>query len=230
MIEVLKSWKFTRTVLENYGFRTLVFALCSFAINVAYAFMQGYIALKNLSIWYGALATYYVVLTVIKGSLLSCKRKARKKEKTGEDFSIGETRTFGRTGLGLLLITSALSSTIFSMVKNASAFSYPGFTIYATAAYAFYKISMAIYNFIKVRKFDDLTLQAIRNVNLVDALVSILALQTALLDEFGTTDYNWIFNLITGIVILVMVIAIGLAMFIRSRIILKGKKDAREGI
>ncbi len=235
IIEILKGWEFTKTVLENYGFRTVVFAIFSFAMSIAYAVMQGYVAIKNLSVWYGALATYYVVLAFVKGGLLNSKRSAKKRAKKGQDYTKNMINVYGLTGIGLFVLTVALSSTIWNMVSRANTFSYPGFTIFASAAYAFYKISMAIYNFVKARRFDDLTVRAIRNVNLSDALVSILALQTALLDQFGDGNQNnWIFNLITGIAVSAIIIAVAIIMFIQSRKMFKKLKreevNARERV
>ncbi len=103
------------------------------------------------------------------------------------------------------------------MIFSDAHFTYMGWTIFAYAAYAFYKITMSIISFIKAHKQEDLTIRAIRNINLVDALVSILALQTALLTMFSEEETNIsLFNTFTGIVVSLLSIGIGIYMIISA--------------
>jgi divalent metal cation (Fe/Co/Zn/Cd) transporter len=103
------------------------------------------------------------------------------------------------------------------MIFSDAHFTYMGWTIFAYAAYAFYKITMSIVTLIKAHKQDDLTVRAIRNINLVDALVSILALQTALLTMFseGATNIS-LFNTLTGTVVSFASIGIGIYMIVSA--------------
>ena len=72
---------------------------------------------------------------------------------------------------------------------------------------------MSIINLFKARKQTDMTVQAIRNVNLADAAVSILALQTALLGTFSADGVNvGLFNTLTGIAVSLLSIGIGVQM------------------
>ena len=90
-------------------------------------------------------------------------------------------------------------------------------TIFAYAAYAFYKITMSIVSFIRAHRQTDLTVRAIRNINLVDALVSILALQTAMLTTFGDGTINIsLMNTMTGSVVGVASVAIGIYMIVSA--------------
>ena len=101
------------------------------------------------------------------------------------------------------------------MIFSDAHFTYMGWTIFAYAAYAFYKITIAIITLVKAHKQTDLTVRAIRNINLVDALVSILALQTALLTMFSEGDVNIsLFNTMTGIVVSALSITIGVYMIV----------------
>ena len=76
---------------------------------------------------------------------------------------------------------------------------------------------MAIYNLFKARKQDDLTVQAIRNINLMDAAVSILALQTALLNTFSGEGVNIsLFNTLTGSVVSLFTLGLGVFMIIKA--------------
>ena len=76
---------------------------------------------------------------------------------------------------------------------------------------------MSIISFIRAHKQTDLTVRAIRNINLVDSLVSILALQTALLTMFSEGEINIsLFNTLTGTVVSFASIGIGIYMIISA--------------
>lgn len=62
IIKTMKKFKFTNELLESYGYRTVIFASCSFIINIAYAVVHAVIAIMSGSIWFGALAAYYTLL------------------------------------------------------------------------------------------------------------------------------------------------------------------------
>jgi hypothetical protein len=82
---------------------------------------------------------------------------------------------------------------------------------------------MSIINLFRAKKQDDLIIMAIRNVNFIDAAVSILALQTALLHTFttGNVDIS-LFNTLTGIAVSTISISLAILM------IRKGYKQTKE--
>jgi hypothetical protein len=124
---------------------------------------------------------------------------------------------YRNSGIITLALNVALSVAIGQMIFSDAHFTYMGLTIFAYAAYAFYKITMSIIALIKAHKQTDLTVRAIRNINLVDALVSILALQTALLTMFSDGEINIsAFNTFTGIVVSLLSVGIGIYMIVSA--------------
>ncbi len=226
LIVFLKKHKFTRNLLENYGFRTVVFATLSTSLNVLYVIFNGVVAIISRSIWYGSLAGYYIVITALRLSIISYHKEKRSQS---DDASIHEqsqdeskeVKKYKACGVFLLVLPLCLSASITEMVVNNSGFIYWGWTVFAFAAYAFYKITMSIFNVVKARKNDDITLQALRNIGLADAFVSILALQTALLYAYAEgTDYAFA-NAITGAVVCASTVVIGTLMIIRANKLMK---------
>ena len=214
IIAWLESNEFTRLVLRNFGFRTLIFAIGSFLVSLLFSGINAYMGIVNRSIWYGALATFYIALAVLRGGILVShrKRSTRKQTENGEHAKL---KMYRNSGIIVLLLNVALSSAIAQMIFSNAHFSYMGWTVFAYAAYAFYKITTSIISFVKAHKQTDLEVRAIRNVNLVDALVSILALQTALLTMFSEGNVNIsLFNTLTGIVVSFLSIAIGVYMIV----------------
>lgn len=89
---------------------------------------------------------------------------------------------------------------------------YPGFLIYAVAAYTFYKTIISMINLIKVWKYKSPLLMAIRDIGYIDACVSVLSLQTAMFAAFGEEQESFIkfMNGITGSVVYLLVLCIGI--------------------
>lgn len=82
--------------------------------------------------------------------------------------------------------------------------------------YTFYKIIIAICNIIKVQKYCQPIWQSLKNINLADAAVSILSLQVALIATFSSDSKMLTMNIVTGSVVSLGVIAIGLFMIVNS--------------
>ena len=217
IISWLEKREFTRLLLRNFGFRTVIFAIGSFLMSLLFSGFNAYMGIANRSIWYGALAAFYIALAFIRGGILGYhKNKVSKKIKTQNDEYI-KAKVYRNSGVITLILNIALSAAIAQMIFSDAHFTYIGWTIFAYAAYAFYKITMSIISFIRAHKQTDLTVRAIRNINLVDSLVSILALQTALLTMFSEGEINIsLFNTLTGTVVSFASIGIGIYMIISA--------------
>ena len=224
---------FWNRLFSEYGFRAIVFSIGSFIINIAFAVYNGAIAIIISSIWFGALAAYYIFLIILRGSILfyhSRRKKAIKNGQTEEKTFLRDTRVYGNCGIILVLLPLALSFAILQMVRANESFVHTGITIYAYAVYAFYKISMAIYNFVKTRRTNEMTVRASKNINLADAFVSILALQTAMFHEFGEGmgEFNIAtMNAATGGVVCALTAAIGIFMIVNTTLIIRKNKERK---
>lgn len=219
LISFFESREFTRKLIQNWGFRTILTSTVAFAMSLVNSVFNAYLGISERSIWFGALAAYYIFLALMRSGLLFYHR-------TKKDFNseaLIRAKKYTHCGILLLILNAALSSAIAQMIFDDRAFEYKDWLIYAFAAYAFYKVIMSIRNAIKAHRQDDLTIQAIRELNMVDAAVSILALQTALLHTFndGTADIS-LFNTVTGC--FVSVFSLSLSIFM----IIKGNKTIKE--
>ena len=224
----MEKREFTYLLLRNFGFRTVIFAIGSFLMSLLFSGFNAYMGIKNRSIWYGALAAFYIALAFLRGGVLAY-HKSRIGKKTQNDEYV-KAKVYRNSGIITLILNIALSSAIAQMIFSSAHFTYMGWTIFAYAAYAFYKITMSIISFIKAHKQMDLTVRAIRNINLVDSLVSILALQTALLTMFSQDGINIsLFNTFTGFAVSVLSVGVGIYMIISAnnkiKEIQKGNKN-----
>lgn len=66
----IEKHKFTRELFKIDSFCTIIFFAIAFAINIAYAVINAVIGIIYLSFWYGALATYYIILAFMRGIIL----------------------------------------------------------------------------------------------------------------------------------------------------------------
>ncbi|MBR2646548.1 MAG: hypothetical protein IKD47_03225 [Clostridia bacterium] len=221
--ERLLSRPLTSKLLKNYGFRTLLFSIGSLALTVLYGVYNGVIAVvfrSPSSVWYGALATYYIFLACMRGGILLYHGKHRGKERQLDT----DLRKYRTSGVLLMITIMALSAAILQMVKLGAGFEKPGLMIYVAATYTFYKITMAIINMVKAKHYRDFSIQAIRNVNLADATVSVLALQTAMFAAFSEGADTGFANALTGAAVCAVVFTLGLYMVIRATTLLKKRK------
>ena len=128
-------------------------------------------------------------------------------------------------------MNQALTGIVVLMVHQNRGFHYPGFLIYAMAAYAFYAVTVAIIHIVKTRRHKSPVLSAAKAINLVAALVSILSLTTAMLAQFGGDDavFRRTMTAATGGGVCTIVIGMAVYMIVRAnRALKKIQSDASQ--
>ena len=95
----------------------------------------------------------------------------------------------------------------------------------ATAAYTTYKVTIAIIHLKKAIKEKNDILQALRNINMVEALISIVLLANTLITTFGTFDTSMqTLIIILGLVACIAIISLGIFMVVKAISKLKNNK------
>lgn len=218
--EKLKANKFTANVLENYDFKTTVFALLSFAITVAFAVMNLVSAIRYRLIWYGAIAAYYFVLILFRGGVLLASDKCAKKfAGNTEKYEKCKWQIYLASGVFLILLEFAMVAAVTQMILSERPTQSGEIMAITNAAYTFYKITMSIFNLVKARKFSNPVTQSLRNLNFADACKSIVSLTVLLISTFGTAESEATMLAMKGIVGFVacaIIIAMALFMIIRA--------------
>lgn len=228
VVERVKRYRFTGNLIGDYGFRTIVFAVCSFAVNAAYVILNAVLAFLADSFWYASVAGYYLFLSGLRFGILSGGRKIR--QKAGADAKKlyeGKLKLYRGCGIALLVLETALGGAVTQMVLSESPSVHTQIMAIGSAAYTFYKVTLAIYNLAKVKRYKDPLLQSFRNINLTDASVSLLALQTTLVSVFseGADAEMKILNCVTGFFVCVLTIVLGIFMIVRANQKLKALKE-----
>lgn len=183
-----------------------------FFINLLYAGIKMFSGILYRSVWFITLAVYYILLAVMRASLLHYVRKSEKDK-------ISEWKRYRLCGIILLFMNIALAGIVILVIYQNSGFEYPGMLIYVMAMYAFYATIMAVRNVVKFRKYGTPVISAAKVINLTAALVSMLSLETAMLTQFGAADdpaFRQIMTASTGAGISVIVVGMAVFMIVRS--------------
>ena len=178
--------------------------------NFLYVVFRIFIGIRFASVWFITIAIYYLLLGIMRLSLiLSCRNRSVK----------SELRSYRKTAWLLFLLNIPMGGMITLMVLTDSGYSYPGYVIYLSALYTFYTIILAIVNLVKFRKLGRPILSAAKVLNFVAALMSLLGLQTAMISQFSTEGENFrrMMNTITGSGVWFAVILTAVYMLLHSR-------------
>ncbi len=218
-VAVFEKFLFTRKMVHEYSFRT------GFAVNLAYMLFNAVYGIVFRQIWNMALAAYYLILGATRGIVVyRAFAVDGNKELCYREKQLTKLRIYRCTGIMLIVLNAALTAMVWLMVHYDSAgFRYKGLLIVVASIYTVIKVVMAVYNMVKVKGMSDYCVHAVRSINLTAAIVSTLALHTALLAAASPVwteivGSNAVFG--TGSCVLIMLI--GAYMIVNS--IIKQKK------
>ena len=214
---VADKFTFTRNLHKNYEFRSIFFGSCSLIFNIGYTVFLCIMAIWLDSNWYGALALYHILLVLTRGGILLQNSKEEHRYK--DDFYAlqkAKVGIYNYCGYMMLALAAALGVSVVQLVADSSVSYMPDWAVCALAAIALWRVIMAIINFVRSTKHDDLVVRAVRYTNLVTALVSVLTLQTALLGAAKLGFDPRVVNAVTGGVVCAITVALGTFMLIFS--------------
>ena len=186
----------------------------TFFYNSVYAVFTLFLGLWHSSSWYLSIAAYYILLAIMRFSLLYYSRS----NKAGDDV-ISELKRFRFCGALLLLMTAALAGVTFYRTIENRDFTHRGATTIALGLFTLSLFALSIMNIIRYRKFNSPILFAAKLISFVSALVSMLSLETAVISRFGAIVSDRTQKIITGIsafAVLIIITYIGIFMTYRG--------------
>lgn len=214
LVKKLRATSVGRRFFSDVRFRTELSLYQGLLVNLLYIGIKLFSGIYYRSVWFVALAIYYILLAVMR--LVLVRRVKKRTDRTPMEI---ELRRYRMCGLMLLMMNQALAGIVAIIMYQDKGFRYPGILIYAMAAYSFYSVIIAVVNLVKFAKHGSPILSAAKVINLVAAMVSILSLETAMLAQFGgDTDYAFrqIMTGATGGGVCVLVIGIAVFMIVTS--------------
>ena len=121
----------------------------------------------------------------------------------------------------LFSLNLPMGGMILLTVRTNSGFSYPGHRhiIYASALYTFYAFIQSIRSLIRFRRIGSPILSAAKVLNFIAAMMSLLALQTAMISRFceNSESFRVLMNALTGGGIWCTVVLLAVFLLLRSR-------------
>jgi hypothetical protein len=226
LIRALGKTRIGAKFFDNVLFRSEILLHQGLFMNLLYVAVKLVSGILYKSVWLIAFGIYYLLLAVMRGSLVHyVHRAAAKGKQPGEDIE-GEFRCYRMCGIVLLFLNQALACIVVYIVHKNQGMTYPGLLIYAMAVYAFYAVITAVINVIRFRRQGSPIHSAAKVISLTAALVSMLSLETAMLAEFGADqpEFRKIMTSISGGVVCTFVLAMAVYMIVRSTGYLKNKK------
>lgn len=196
--------------VSDLAFRGSVSIYQGMLINFLYVVFRIAVGIWYASVWSISMAVYYLVLGILRLSLIVSYRHRNK---------VNELHCYRRTAWLLFLLNIPMGGMILLMVLTDSGYSYPGYVIYLSALYTFYTMFLSVVNIVKFRKLGSPILSAAKVLNFIAALMSVLGLQTAMIAQFSTDSdhFRQIMNAITGGGIWAAVILTAVIMLYQSK-------------
>lgn len=213
---------------RDYEYRTVLSALVASLASAAAGSYHLFLALSaEQGVWGYTLAGYYFTLAFSRVALLLLHRAGIARREDEERRARRDAVNYLLGGILLVLLSLAYSGVIVLVSVKQYHFEYRGNMVYAMAAYAFYKIIASVVNGIKYRKYNDLTVLTFRNINIADGVVSIIALQSALLYAFSAESASFAssMNSWIGGAAGAVILSLGLCMAIRGISVLRGRRE-----
>lgn len=173
--------KFGNRYMTDPIFKTHINLYRSLVVNLLYAAFNLFSGIYYSTAWFMLFAGYYIIMAVMRFLLVRYVNK--------EGIGKNRFRELKRSRLCaciLLSINLALSGAVLMMVYSGRGFEYYGILIYVMAIYTFYITTASIINIIKYKKYNSPVMSMAKSINLAAALISMLALETAMLSQFGS--------------------------------------------
>lgn len=162
--------------INDLAFRGSVSIYQGMTVNFLYVLFRIVVGIRYTSMWFISMAVYYLVLAVLRLSLILSYR---------QKVNIDELRCYRRTAWLIFLLNIPMGGMITLMVLTNSGYSYPGYVIYLSAMYTFYTMVTSVINLVRFRRLGSPILSAAKVLNFIAALMSILGLQTAMIAQFS---------------------------------------------
>ena len=178
-------------------------------INFAYGIFKIVLGILLPSAWIGADGIYNLMQAIIQLFQILRRKHPGSLEQ--------QWRSYRDCGGLILLMHLTLTGLVFQMVNWNRAYDQGEILVIITAVFAFYKIIASFLHIAKDRKHVHPVDSSVRMLNLAQAIFAIFSLQASMLHTFGTGGrWETILNTVTGCVVCLMVMAMGIYMIRRG--------------
>ncbi|MBD5585538.1 MAG: hypothetical protein HDQ88_10685 [Clostridia bacterium] len=210
---------FFKRLKTDFEFRTYITSTVSFFVTFLFAVYNVFLGIAYKTVWNIGIAVYYLLLVGVRAFVGYKEIKLKKSQL--EEIVKDERRknVYIAQSVMFFIIDLALIGPITLMVLQRKSVDYSKIPAIAIAAYTVFKIATSSVSYAKTRNAEHLSVKMLKNVNFIDALVSVLTLQYTLImtfDSKGITGSMLTLCAITSFVIWVFLIAVSVTNLIRA--------------
>lgn len=216
----LLQHRLIKPLVEDESKRFLLNLFREELVNLCYGVFKTVSGLMMGVAWVWADGLYNLVQGIIQLGQLALHRKHLPVETQWKSYRV--------CGWMILALHLTMTGLVFMMIHRGEAEEYPGFMIFATAAFTFYKLVTSFIDVAKDRKHRSPVDSSVYLLDLTQAFFSLFSLQVALLHAFDDGSINAkMMNSLTGGAVCLLVMATGLYMIRRANRELKQKSEER---
>jgi len=168
-----------KTIKNNFLYKTLFTSFFSLVIIFAFAVYNAYLGIKYADAFAKGISIYYVLLIWVKVATLIVEKKIVQKD--DESKANIRRKNYIISSILIFIIDFCLIAPIILMVTNPKEVNFGLIPSIVMAVYCVYKISFAIINYRKSKRSKNLTIILFKEINIIEAIVSILTLQHTLI-------------------------------------------------
>lgn len=205
-----KIHRYRRKYFGNFHDTILATTFHSFLINLAIGIGKLALGVYIASPWLLILASYYSILSLVRGQLLWKIIQLRGKETTHIEQEQC-LRTYHKSGMFIIVLGISFFVWCLWLYAFQETTRYPDYVLYGIVAVAFYKIGSAIRGLFMVKKYQNLLFSAIKKIGFLDACVSIVSVQCMLL-TMQKSEYATMSSALLGMAVSVLFLIIGICM------------------
>lgn len=197
--------------MTDAAFKVRISLYTSLVINLVYSAFNLASGIYYRSLWIGAIAVYYILLSVIRFVLLYHMQRKR------DAGLIAEYRSYRVAAVLMMLINLTLSGIVLNMIVVEKTPAVSDVFVITNAAYTFYVLTVSIIDLIKYRKYKSPVMSAAKAIRFAQALVSLLSLEASMLVQFGDDEaFRKLMLALTGAGVCVIVVSMSVYMILRA--------------
>lgn len=214
-----------RRFIKDYKKTTVALTLPSVTFDILYSCFCFLMALFSRSLWLFIMSIYYFLLCMLRVNVLY--RAGRGAVFKSKRFS--ERINYRKFSRNLILLDVVFAYAVFLIVKINIVHDYPGVLVYGFGIYVIYKVTLALINLFRAHKSKSLTVLSLRKIGIVEAMVSVLALEWAFShrNEGNLSVFARNIERYSGIVVVAIIFIMGFSGFITC--IKMKRKEKKEG-
>lgn len=193
--------------MTDAAFKVRISLFVSLGINLVYSVFHLGSGFYYRSLWIGAIAVYYILLSIIRFVLLY--HMERKKDAG----VIEEYHSYRITAVLMMCSNLTLSGIVLNMILGKKTPAVSDVFVITSATYTFYILTVSIMDLIKYRKYKSPVMSAAKAIRFAQALVSLLSLEASMLVQFGDDEsYRRLMLALTGAAVCVIVVSMSVYM------------------